>query len=74
HFDKHGLSKMVKECTLPLTAAGEVDIIVTDLGLFEIGAGGFLLKEYFAPATPEWISEKTRADIIISDECAEYRF
>ena len=74
HFDKHGLSKMVKECTLPLTATGEVDIIVTDLGLFEISEGCFLLKEYFAPATPEWISEKTRADIKIADNCVEYQF
>ncbi len=71
HFDKDGNSKMVRDCTLPLTAKGEVDMVVTDLGLFEIGEGGLILREYFAPATPEWIKEKTQADIIISPDCKE---
>jgi len=74
HFDKYGKSKMVKSCTLPLTARGEVDYIVTDLGMFEIGEGYFNLKEYFTPATPEWIKKNTRADICIDPECREYEF
>lgn len=74
HFDKDGNSKMVRSCTLPLTAKGEVDIIVTDLGMFEVGGGKFILKEYFAPATPEWIVEKTKADIAISPDCREFVF
>ncbi|MDC7239260.1 MAG: 3-oxoacid CoA-transferase subunit B [Spirochaetales bacterium] len=74
HFDKRGNSKMVRSCSLPLTAKGEVDIIVTDLGLFEIADGKFVLKEFFAPATPEWIVENTSADIEIDPGCREYVF
>lgn len=74
HFDKQGNSKMVKSCALPLTAKAEVDIIVTDLGLFEIGDGCFLLKEYFPPAEPEWIVENTRADVCIDPACGKYEF
>ncbi len=74
HFDKNGQSKMVESCTLPLTAKGEVDYIVTDTGLFEIGGDCFILKEYFAPAAPEWIQEKTNAKVIIAPDCREYIF
>ncbi len=66
--------KMVESCTLPLTAKGEVDYIVTDTGLFEIGGDCFILKEYFAPAAPEWIQEKTNAKVIIAPDCREYIF
>ncbi|MBB6479384.1 3-oxoacid CoA-transferase subunit B [Spirochaeta isovalerica] len=74
HFDKKGNSKMVHSCSLPLTAKGEVDIIVTDLGMFEVKEGNFILKEYFAPATPEWIVENTRGNIVIDPECREFKF
>ncbi|MDF1568695.1 MAG: 3-oxoacid CoA-transferase subunit B [Spirochaetaceae bacterium] len=74
HFDKHGKSKMVKTCSLPLTAKGELDYIVTDLGMFEIGDDCFILKEFFAPATPKWISENTEADIVTAPDCREYQF
>ena len=74
HFNKNGTSRMVRECTLPLTAAKEVDCIVTDLGLFEIGEDTFVLKEYFAPATPEYIVKNTQADIVIADDCRAFSF
>ena len=74
HFDKKGNSKMVHSCTLPLTAKGEVDIIVTDLGMFEIEEGRFVLREYFAPATPEWIVENTKAEVFIHPDCKEFSF
>ncbi len=74
HFDKDGSTKMVKKCSLPLTAKGEVDYIVTDLGLFEIGDNAFIIKEYFAPATPEYIIEHTKADFVVADDCKEYDF
>jgi len=74
HFDKKGNSKMVHSCTLPLTARGEVDIIVTDLGMFEVRDGSFVLKEYFAPATPQWIVENTGADVLIDPQCREFTF
>jgi len=40
HVDKHGGAKFLKECTLPLTGAGVVDMLVTDLAVFEIDKKG----------------------------------
>lgn len=40
HFDNNGRSKMVSECTLPLTAKRCVDLVVTDLGMFSIKENG----------------------------------
>ncbi|MCA9506866.1 MAG: 3-oxoacid CoA-transferase subunit B [Myxococcales bacterium] len=36
HFDKNHQPKLVKECSLPLTARGCVDVVVTDYGVFNI--------------------------------------
>lgn len=70
HFDK-GQSKLVKRCSLPLTARGEVDYVVTDLGLFTIENGQFVLQEYFKGCSAEFIIENTPADIIMSPNCKE---
>ena len=40
HANKAGESKLLKECTLPLTGAGVVDRVITDLGVFDIAEGG----------------------------------
>jgi len=69
HFDPKGASRMKRKCTLPLTAKGEVNYVVTDLGFFEVSGGKFVLKEAFAPYTPEWIVEKTDADVVIASDC-----
>jgi acetate CoA/acetoacetate CoA-transferase beta subunit len=66
HFDKSGASKLRRRCSLPLTAAREVDVVVTDLGYFEVAGGAFRLRECFAPYTPEWILERTDADIEVA--------
>ena len=71
HFEKNGSAKLKKECNLPLTAANEVDIVVTDLGFFEIADGKFILKEYFAPYTVDYILSNTDADIVVPDDCKE---
>lgn len=45
HCDKLGNPKLVNECNLPLTGARCVDKVVTDLGVFEVGEGGFGIVE-----------------------------
>jgi 3-oxoacid CoA-transferase B subunit len=40
HTDKAGGAKFVKACTLPLTGAGVVDMLITDLAVFELPKGG----------------------------------
>jgi 3-oxoacid CoA-transferase subunit B len=43
--DKHGSLKLVRECTLPITAVGTVDTVVTDVGIFGIADGRFEIRE-----------------------------
>ena len=71
HFEPSGASRLKRRCTLPLTAAREVDIVVTDLGLFEVRGGRFHLKECFAPYTPEWILGRTDADVVVDHDCKQ---
>ena len=40
HASKHGESKLLRECTLPLTGLGVVDRIITNLGVFDVVEGG----------------------------------
>ncbi|MHC0035698.1 3-oxoacid CoA-transferase subunit B [Pseudoneobacillus sp. C159] len=66
HFDKNGLSKIVPECTLPLTSAKCVDLIITELGVFEVTNKGLLLKEIFHPTTITDIQKSTPCPIQIT--------
>lgn len=69
HFQPSGASRLKRHCTLPLTAIHEVNMVVTDLGVFEVMEGKFHLAECFDPYTPEWILERTDADIIVKKDC-----
>jgi 3-oxoacid CoA-transferase B subunit len=69
HFQPSGASRLKRHCTLPLTAIHEVNLIVTDLGVFEVMGGRFHLSECFSPYTTEWILEHTDADIIVKNNC-----
>jgi 3-oxoacid CoA-transferase subunit B/3-oxoadipate CoA-transferase beta subunit len=67
HCEKSGAPKLLKACTLPLTGAGVVDLLVTELGVFEIDrkAGGVTLIELAEGVTVEEILAKTEAPIKI---------
>ncbi len=45
HTDKNGAPKLVADCTLPLTAKGCVDMVITEKAVITIDSGGFVLKE-----------------------------
>ena len=71
HFDKGGETKLKSRCTLPLTAVGAVNFVVTDAGFFSIEDGRFILHEYFPPFTPKIITTDTAADIGVGSDCKE---
>ncbi len=64
HTNKHGASKILKECTLPLTGTGVVDRIITGLGVFDVKPGGLEIVEMAPDVTREDILEATEAKII----------
>lgn len=63
-----GAVKILKDCNLPLTAKGEVDLIITEMAVIEVTDKGLLLIEYNPIFTVEQIQEVTEANLIISDE------
>ncbi len=71
HTDKEGNSKLLPECTLPITGLKCVKRVVTDLGYFEITPEGFLLKEYAPGVTVEEIKAKTAGRLVIAEDVKE---
>ena len=72
HVTKNGSHKILPKCTLPLTGAKCVDLIVTDLAVFEVQRGvGLTLREYAPGVTVEEIRSKTSAEFMISDNLQE---
>ena len=62
-----GAPKILKQCQLPLTAAGKVNLIVTELGVMEVTPNGLVLQEIAPGVDLEEILRGTEADLIISD-------
>lgn len=62
-----GEPKILKKCTLPLTAEGEVDLIVTDMGVIEVTPNGLLLTELAPETTVEEVINATEAELKISE-------
>ncbi|CAK7049291.1 CoA transferase subunit B [Tissierella carlieri] len=62
-----GSHKILKECNLPLTAAGEVNLIITEMGVIEVTKEGLVLKEINPEFTVEEVQAATEAKLIISE-------
>jgi len=56
--------KILKECTLPLTGAGVVDMIITDLGVFKVTDEGLKVAELAPGVTFDEVQDKTEATLI----------
>ncbi|MCA1907764.1 MAG: 3-oxoacid CoA-transferase subunit B [Magnetospirillum sp.] len=69
HNAKDGEKKLLKACNLPLTGAGVVDLVITDLAVFSIdkhGKGGMTLLEMAPGVTVEELRSKTEASFAVA--------
>ena len=64
HANKAGESKVLRECTLPLTGAGVVDRIITDLGVLDVVEGGLRIVECAPDVSRDEIASATEAAIV----------
>lgn len=62
-----GNHKILEKCTLPLTAAKAVSLIITEMGVMEVTPEGLVLTEINPEFTPEQVQQATGCKLIISD-------
>ena len=71
HASKHGESKLLQQCTLPLTGKGCIKRVLTDLALLDIEEGRFILRERAPGVSVEEIASMTAGELSIPDEVPE---
>ena len=64
HTNKHGKSKLLKKCTLPLTGKKVVNRIITNLGVLDVVEGGLKIIEIAEGVTEDEIRAATEANIV----------
>lgn len=74
HASKHGDSKLLKKCSLPLTGVSCIKKVVTDLAVMEIKDGAFHLIERAPGVSVEEIISKTEGALVIDGEIPEMIF
>ena len=70
HTNK-GKHKILKECTLPYTAVGVVNMIITEMGVMVVTPEGIMLTELHPDFTVEQVQEATECNLIISPNLKE---
>jgi 3-oxoacid CoA-transferase subunit B len=71
HVNKAGESKLLSQCSLPITGLGCVKKVVTELGVFDITPEGFKCIEYAPGVSLDYIKEKTLGRLVIADDVKE---
>ena len=71
HTNKKGESKLLKECSLPLTGVGCVTKVVTNLAVLEVAEGKFHLLERAPGVSVKEIQEATLGDLIVNGDIPE---
>ena len=64
HSNKHGESKLLKDCTLPLTGKSVVDRVITNMGVFDVVSGGLKIVELAAEVSLANVRDITEAKLI----------
>lgn len=72
HQDKYGNSKILKECTLPLTAERCVSRIITDMAVMDVTEDGLILREIAAGLTIENVVQATDASLTLAETLGEF--
>jgi len=67
HTNKNGEPKILKKCTLPLTAQSQVDMIITDMAVIERRDGKLVLMEVAPGYSLKDVLEATGADLVVAD-------
>ena len=70
HTNKAGESKVLPKCTLPLTGKGVVNMIITDLAVFEVEGGKLSLKELAPGVELDEVKAKTAAEFEVAGALA----
>ena len=68
HSAKSGAAKILKSCNLPLTGKGVVNLIITELAVFEVAPKGLVLIEHAEGVSVEDIRAKTEASFTVSPQ------
>jgi 3-oxoacid CoA-transferase subunit B len=68
HTTKDGEPKIVKECSLPLTGVGVVNLIVTELGVIEVTPRGLVLREVAPGVSPEAMQKVTEPKLQLAPD------
>jgi 3-oxoacid CoA-transferase subunit B len=68
HNTKDGEAKIVKQCTLPLTGVGVVDMIVTEMGVIDVTPEGLLLREIAPGLSVEDVQKMTEPILRIAPD------
>jgi len=68
HTARDGTPKLRESCTLPLTGTKVVDRIITNLGVFDVCAGKFLLAELAPEVTVEEVRAQTEAELLVGED------
>lgn len=71
HCDRAGNSKLLKQCTLPITGLRCVKKVVSDLGVFDIVPEGFQLLERAPGVSVQFIREKTEGHLLVLGDIPE---
>jgi 3-oxoacid CoA-transferase subunit B len=71
HASKHGESKLLAECSLPLTGKGCIKRVLTDLALLDIEDGKFVLRERAPGVSTEEIASMTAGELLIPENVPE---
>ncbi|KXI27618.1 CoA transferase subunit B [Paraglaciecola hydrolytica] len=74
HADKHGNSKLLEACTLPLTGVNCINRIITDLAVLEVKQGAFHLLERAPGVSVEEIISKTAGKLVVAEHTPEMQF